>query len=162
MRLSRRFALTAAAVGALVVSSVALATGGVVGTYTATITKPSQLTGKWTLAFAKGSSYTVKLNGKAVARGRYSATATTITFVHETGSGAALRTPVVKAANRATWVRLAADMIADVRTLPPTGACPSVRAVLEARLEFVTQQGPKHRLVAKPRTGAFGLFHGGS
>jgi hypothetical protein len=87
MRLSRRFAFTAAAVGALVVSSVALATGGVVGTYTATITKPSQLTGKWTLAFAKGSSYTVKLNGKTVARGRYSATATTITFVHETGSG---------------------------------------------------------------------------
>jgi hypothetical protein len=41
-------------------------------------------------------------------------------------------------------VRLAADMIADIRTLPPTEACPSVRAVLEARLEFVTEQLSGH------------------
>jgi uncharacterized membrane protein YccC len=59
-------------------------------------------------------------------------------YLSETGSGADLRTPVVRAANRATWVRLAADMIADIRTLPPTAACPSVRAALEAHLEFVT------------------------
>jgi uncharacterized membrane protein YccC len=61
-------------------------------------------------------------------------------YLSETGSGADLRTPVVKAANRATWVRLAADMIADIRTLPPTEACPAVRAVLEAHLDFVTGQ----------------------
>jgi uncharacterized membrane protein YccC len=61
-------------------------------------------------------------------------------YLSETGSGANLRTPVVRAANRGTWVRLAADMIADIRTLPPTGAYPSARAVLEARLEFVTSQ----------------------
>jgi hypothetical protein len=61
-------------------------------------------------------------------------------YLSETGSGANLRTPMVKAANRATWVRLSADMIADIRTLPPTGAFPSARAVLEAHLEFVTEQ----------------------
>jgi uncharacterized membrane protein YccC len=71
-------------------------------------------------------------------------------YLSETGSGADLRTPVVKAANRATWVRLAADMIADVRTLPPTGACPSVRAVLEARLEFVTEQLSGHEDAPSP------------
>jgi uncharacterized membrane protein YccC len=65
-------------------------------------------------------------------------------YLSETGSGADVRTPVVRAANRATWVRLAADMIADIRTLPPTGACPSVRAVLEARLAFVTEQLSGH------------------
>jgi hypothetical protein len=61
-------------------------------------------------------------------------------YLSETGSGADLRTPVVRAANRATWVRLAADMIADIRTLPPTGVYPAARAVLETRLEFVTKQ----------------------
>jgi hypothetical protein len=61
-------------------------------------------------------------------------------YLSETGSGANVRTPVVRAANRATWARLAADMIADIRTLPPTGAYPAARAVLEARLEFVTKQ----------------------
>jgi hypothetical protein len=87
MRFKRRFALYAAVLAGVGVSSVALAAGGLVGTYTTTITKPSDLKGKWTLAFAKGHSYTVALNSKAVARGRYSATATTITFVRETGSG---------------------------------------------------------------------------
>ncbi len=61
-------------------------------------------------------------------------------YLSETGSGANLRTPVVRAANRGTWVRLAADMIADIRTLPPTGGCLAVRAVLEAHLEFVSAQ----------------------
>ncbi|MGO9924777.1 MAG: FUSC family protein, partial [Mycobacterium sp.] len=61
-------------------------------------------------------------------------------YLSETGSGANLRTPVVTAVNRATWVRLAADMIADIRTLPPTGGCLAVRAVLDAHLDFVTAQ----------------------
>jgi uncharacterized membrane protein YccC len=65
-------------------------------------------------------------------------------YLSETGSGADVRTPVVRAANRATWVRLAADMIADIRTLPATEACPSVRAVLESRLAFVTEQLSGH------------------
>ena len=58
-------------------------------------------------------------------------------YLSETGSGADLRTPVVRAANRATWVRLTADMIADIRTLPPAGAFPAARALLEAHLGFV-------------------------
>jgi len=87
MRLSRRFALSAAVVGALVAASVALASGGVVGTYATTITKPTEIKGTWTLRLAKARTYTVALNGKAVARGRYSATATTISFIRETGSG---------------------------------------------------------------------------
>ncbi|SPM30085.1 FUSC family protein [Mycobacterium terramassiliense] len=61
-------------------------------------------------------------------------------YLSETGSGADLRTPVVRAANRATWLRLAADMVADVRTLPPSGAYPAARAVLKEHLQFVTQQ----------------------
>jgi hypothetical protein len=61
-------------------------------------------------------------------------------YLSETGTGADLRTPVVRAANRAAWVRLAADMIADIRTLPSLGTYPSARAVLEAHMEFVTKQ----------------------
>ena len=61
-------------------------------------------------------------------------------YLSETGSGADLRTPVVRAANRATWARLTADMIADVRTLPPPGTYPTARALLEAHLAFATEQ----------------------
>jgi uncharacterized membrane protein YccC len=61
-------------------------------------------------------------------------------YLSETGTGADLRTPVVRAANRAAWVRLAADMIADIRTLPPLGTYPSARALLNAHMEFVTKQ----------------------
>lgn len=58
----------------------------------------------------------------------------------ETGGGADLRTPVVRAANRATWLRAAADMIADTETLPAPGVYPSARAVLEAQTDRVTNQ----------------------
>jgi uncharacterized membrane protein YgaE (UPF0421/DUF939 family) len=77
-------------------------------------------------------------------------------YLSETGSGADRRTPVVKAANRATWVRLAADMIADIRTLPPTEACPAVRAVLEAHLDFVTGQlSERGDTTSPPMVGEF-------
>jgi hypothetical protein len=62
------------------------ASGGVVGTYTTAISKPSELRGRWTLSFAERNRYTVVLNGEPVARGTYSATATRISFLHETGS----------------------------------------------------------------------------
>jgi uncharacterized membrane protein YgaE (UPF0421/DUF939 family) len=61
-------------------------------------------------------------------------------YLSETGNGANLRTPVVRAANRATWVRLTADIIADIKTPPPTGAYPSARALLEAHLEFAANR----------------------
>jgi uncharacterized membrane protein YccC len=77
-------------------------------------------------------------------------------YLSETGSGADLRTPTVRAANRATWVRLTADMIADIRTLPPTGAHPSDRVVLEARLEFVIKQiSGQSDTASQPITGEF-------
>ncbi|HUO38830.1 MAG TPA: FUSC family protein, partial [Mycobacterium sp.] len=77
-------------------------------------------------------------------------------YLSETGSGADLRTPVVRAANRATWVRLTADMIADIRTLPPTGACPATRSLLEARLEFATEQiAGRSDTTSRPMAGAF-------
>ncbi|WP_156686433.1 FUSC family protein [Mycobacterium sp. Marseille-P9652] len=59
-------------------------------------------------------------------------------YLSETGNGANSRTPVVLAANRATWVRLTADVIADLKRRPEADACPATRAVLERHLEFVT------------------------
>ena len=58
MTLNRRFALVAAVGAALVVSSVALAAGGVAGTYTATIKNSGHLNGKWVVVL-KGGTYTV-------------------------------------------------------------------------------------------------------
>jgi hypothetical protein len=83
------FPFAAAVIVALAVSSAALAGGGVVGTYTTTISSPSELKGRWVLTLAKGGTYKVALNGKALARGRYSATATTITLREpgDTGCG---------------------------------------------------------------------------
>lgn len=86
MRPNRRFTLAAAFLGALVVSSVALGAGGVAGTYKTTITNSGHLNGKWVVVLAKGGTYSVAMNGNTLARGRYSATATTITFDRETGS----------------------------------------------------------------------------
>ena len=87
MRSNSRFIFAAAVLGALVVSSVALAAGGVVGTYKTTIRDSGHLNGKWAFELAKGGTYTVSMNGHALARGRYAATATTITFSRESGSG---------------------------------------------------------------------------
>jgi hypothetical protein len=80
-------ALLAALVAAVVMSSVAFAAGGLSGTYTTTIKSPAQLKGKWSLTLKKGGTYMVAMNGKALARGTYSATATTITLREPTGCG---------------------------------------------------------------------------
>jgi hypothetical protein len=56
-------------------------------------------------------------------------------YLSETGSEAGLRTPVVRAANQTVWLRVAADIIADIPTLPPPWTHPSARALLEARTE---------------------------
>jgi hypothetical protein len=77
----KRLAVAAVVIVALAASSVALAAGGVSGTYRTTINSPAQLKGKWTLTLAKSGTYTVAVNGKALARGRYSTTGKTITFV---------------------------------------------------------------------------------
>ena len=77
----------AVAIAMLAVSSVALAAGGPVGTYSTTIKSPAQLKGTWAITFAKGGAYAVSVNGETVARGRYASTATTITLDRERGSG---------------------------------------------------------------------------
>jgi hypothetical protein len=83
---TRRAAFAVAVVGALVVAPGAVA-GGVSGTYSTTITKSNHLNGKWVLVLGKGGTYTVAQNGFTLARGSYSATATTITFAREKASG---------------------------------------------------------------------------
>ena len=84
---TERIACVAVVILALAVSSVALAAGGVAGTYSTTIKSPAQLKGKWAITFAKGGTYTVAVDGQTVARGRYTSTATTITLDRERGSG---------------------------------------------------------------------------
>jgi Fusaric acid resistance protein-like len=61
-------------------------------------------------------------------------------YLSETASGADLRTPVVRAANRATRLRVAADVIADIRTLPPPSSYPRARTVLEEHAESVSER----------------------
>ena len=84
---SRLTSYSLAAVAALAMSSVALAAGGLTGTYTTTIKSPAQLEGKWSLILVKGGAYSVKLDGEVVARGKFRSTAKTITFDREQGSG---------------------------------------------------------------------------
>jgi len=87
MHRSRYRTLLVAAVAALALSSVALASGGLSGTYKTTIKGPAELKGTWALALATGGTYTVTMGGHPVARGTYSSTSTTITFLRERGSG---------------------------------------------------------------------------
>ena len=61
-------------------------------------------------------------------------------YLSETGSGADLRTPVVRAANRATRLRVAADVIADITTLRPPSSHPRARALLEVHAEAVSER----------------------
>ena len=81
------FALAGVAALMLGVCSVAVAAGGLAGTYTTTISSPAQLKGKWSLILVKGGAYSVKLDGELVARGKYTSTAKTITLDREQGSG---------------------------------------------------------------------------
>jgi hypothetical protein len=81
------FALAGLVVLALGISSVAHAAAGVAGTYTTTVKSPAQLKGTWSLTLTKGGIYKVARNGTALARGTYSATATTITLREPAGCG---------------------------------------------------------------------------
>ena len=77
----------AVVVVALTLCSVALGAAGVTGTYTATIKSPTEIKGTWVVTFARGGRYTVALNGKGLARGTYSASATTITLRESSAAG---------------------------------------------------------------------------
>ena len=83
----RSLVVVAAVVAAIAVSSVALAAGGFSGTYTTTIKSPAQLKGKMGPDIRPGRFLTVAVNGQAVARGKYTSTAKTITLDREQGSG---------------------------------------------------------------------------
>lgn len=74
-------------VAMVAMSSVAVAAGGLVGTYSTTVKSPAQLKGKWAITFSKGGTYTVAVNGETVARGRYTSTESTVTLDRERGSG---------------------------------------------------------------------------
>ena len=90
MHVNRQRTLLATAVAVLVavaLSPVAPAAGGISGTYTTTAKSPAQRKGRWVLTLAPRGSYTVAWNGQAVARGKYAATAKTITLDREQGSG---------------------------------------------------------------------------
>ena len=84
---TKQLVLAVAVLAALTMSSVAFAGGGVAGTYATTIKSPAELKGKWVVTFTKRGTYTVALNGKALARGKYTATATTITLREPSGCG---------------------------------------------------------------------------
>jgi hypothetical protein len=79
--------LLVAAAAALAIASSAVASVGLSGTYETKIKSPAQLKGTWAITLAKGGAYTVAVNGQPGARGNYSTTPTTITFVRERGSG---------------------------------------------------------------------------
>ena len=82
---SRRITVVTAVAAALVTASVAHGAGGLHGTYRTTLKNPAELKGTWALTLAKRGTYTVAVNGQPAARGTYRSTATTITFVRETG-----------------------------------------------------------------------------
>jgi uncharacterized membrane protein YccC len=58
-------------------------------------------------------------------------------YLSETGIEADLRSPVVRAANRTVRLRRTADIIADIKVLPPQSTYPRARAVLEAHADVV-------------------------
>jgi Fusaric acid resistance protein-like len=76
-------------------------------------------------------------------------------YLSETGSGANLRTPVVRAANRATSVRAAGDMIADIKMLPPADAYPVTRALLESYADNLADRLSRHDGTGHPITEEF-------
>ena len=87
-----RLKLTSFAVAGVValvlgVCSAAVAAGGLTGTYQAKIKSPAQIKGTWGLTLKPNGVYVVSMNGKSVASGRWSATATTITFREPEGCG---------------------------------------------------------------------------
>ena len=81
----RRLAVLAAMAGALLVPSLALASGPPLARYTTKVTTPSTLKGTWTFTFAKGGTYTIAQGGAVVVHGHYAALGSEITLSRETG-----------------------------------------------------------------------------
>ena len=81
------FVLAGVAALVLGICSVAVAASGPTGTYQAKIKSPAQIKGTWGLTLKPNGVYVVSMNGKSVASGRWSATATTITLREPDGCG---------------------------------------------------------------------------
>jgi hypothetical protein len=81
----RRLAMLAAMAAALVVPSLALASGPPLARYTAKIATPSQLKGTWAFTFAKDGTYTIAQGAAVVVHGHYAALGSEITLSRETG-----------------------------------------------------------------------------
>lgn len=111
----------AAVVASLAVSSIALAAGGLAGTYTTTVKSPAELKGKWSITFAQGGSYKVAWNGETVARGAYRSTPTTVTLSLERGSSC-------KGAGTYAWKRSGKTVAFTKRR--ESASCPARAAVL--------------------------------
>jgi hypothetical protein len=69
-----------------IITPIALASGGLSGTYSTKITKPMMIRGTWKVKFAAGVD-TVDLNGRREAGGTYTVSGSTITFKRATSGG---------------------------------------------------------------------------
>jgi hypothetical protein len=77
--LKRRIAVIVPLLTIATIAPMALASGGLSGTYSTKITKPASIKGTWKVKFAAGVD-TVYLNGKQEAGGTYRIAGSTITF----------------------------------------------------------------------------------
>jgi hypothetical protein len=86
----KRIITTAVAVVVLALVPAALAASGLSGTYKETITSKKlfggHLVGTWTIKL-KGGGYTVKLNGRPVAKGTYTLSGSDLTVMDTPGPG---------------------------------------------------------------------------
>jgi hypothetical protein len=83
----KRLALAASMALAFAVAPVALAAGGLSGTYKTTIASPAPIKGKWKVTFTPGA-YTVSDNGNLVVKGIDAIAGRAITLMDKSGPGA--------------------------------------------------------------------------
>ena len=77
--LKRWIAVTVSTLSVAIVVPLAVASGGLSGTYRTTISQPTSIKGNWSVKFASGQT-TVSRNGQLVVHGHYSLAGSTITF----------------------------------------------------------------------------------
>ena len=84
----KRLIVAASLIAALALPSLAFAASAPMGSYSTKLTTPKQFKGTWVMTFAKGGTYTIKLNGKVVVRGHDLSIGSQIQFEGETGPAA--------------------------------------------------------------------------
>jgi hypothetical protein len=83
-----RFVIVASLLAALVLPSLAFAGSGLSGAYSTKIGTPKEFKGTWTMTFANGGTFTIKLNKTVVVRGHDLALGSQIQFEGEKGPAA--------------------------------------------------------------------------